>query len=165
MTQEKMVKEKITFEQFLATVEGSNKPYIQGLHEYFLENGCKATFEEKKNGMLASYKHTKLKKVFANFLFRKQGMLVRIYGENIGKYPGFVNDLPQEMVQSIQKSGDCKRLINNTCSPKCTGYDFIIKGEHFQKCRYNCFEFLITEESKPYIKSFIENEVKERTAV
>jgi len=157
-----MPAEKITFEQFLETVEASNKAYIQDLYNYFIENGCKATFEEKKTSMLASFKHVKLKKVIANMLSKSNGALVRIYGDNISKYPGFVDDLPQEMVQAIQKSGDCSRLTSNKCNPKCAGYDFLIKGEHFQKCRYSCFEFLVTEESKPYIKSFIELEINAR---
>ena len=157
-----MTQEKITFEQFLEAVDAENKPFVQELHDYLLDNGCKVTFEEKKSGYIASYKHGKPPKALINFVFRKQGMLTRIYGERIGSYPGFLNDLPAEMVMSIQKAGECKRLVNNTCNPKCTGYDFMIKGEHFQKCRYNCFEFLMTKESSPYIKSFIEHELTER---
>jgi len=159
-----MAAEKITYEQFLATVDESNNVFMEVLHNYFLENGCKGTYEEKKSGLLASYKHIKLKKVIANVLFRKKGMLVRIYGENINKYMDFMNSLPHEMVQSIQNAGDCKRLISNGCSTKCKGYDFLIGDNHFQKCRYNCFEFLVTDESRPHIMTFIENEIKQRTA-
>jgi len=160
-----MAQEKISFEQFLDTVKSDFKPFIQELHNYFLDNGCKVEIEEKKSGLLASYKHIKLKKSIINLLFRKNGMLVRIYGENASKYPDFMNTLPNEMVQSIKKAGICKRLVYNTCSPKCCGYDFSIGSEHFQKCKFNCFEFLITNENIPYIKSFIENEVRERTSV
>jgi len=157
-----MAKEKITFEQFLEAVDTANKPFVQEIHGYLLDNACKVAFEEKKNGFLASYKYGKPPRAFLNFIFRKHGMLTRIYGEHVGGYPDFLNALPAEMVSSIENAGDCKRLVNNTCSPKCTGYDFTIGSEHFQKCRYNCFEFLMTNDSNPYIKSFIEHELCER---
>jgi len=159
-----MAQEKITFEQFIEAVDADNKPFVQDLHKYLLDNGCQVTFEEKKNGYLASYKYGKPLKAVLNFIFRKQGMLTRIYGERISEYRDFLNTLPPEMVQHFEKAGDCGRLVNNTCSMKCTGYDFIIGDLHFQKCRYNCFEFLMTEESNPYIKTFVEHELKERIA-
>jgi len=157
-----MSQEKITFEQFFEAVDANNKPFVQDLHKLLLDNGCKATYEEKKSGYLASYKYGKPPKALLNFIFRKQGMLTRIYGERISGYPDFLNTLPEEMAKSIDSAGDCKRLVNNTCSPKCTGYDFIIGDEHYQKCRYNCFEFLMTSKSNPFIKSFIEHELTER---
>jgi len=157
-----MAKEKITFEQFFETVDANNKPFIHEIHNYLQEKGCKIAFEEKKNGFLASYKYGKPPKAFLNFIFRPQGMLARIYGERIAAYPDFLNTLPTEMVEALQKAGDCGRLVNNTCSPKCSGYDFKIGDEHFQKCRYNCFEFLITAKNNPYIKAFIEHELGER---
>lgn len=157
-----MAQEKISFEQFLEAVDAGNKAFVEDLHNYLLEKSCKVTFEEKKSGYLASYKYGKPPKAILNFIFRKNGMLTRIYGERISGYPDFLNTLPKEMVASIESAGVCKRLVHNTCSPKCTGYDFIIGNEHFQKCRYNCFEFLMTKESNPYIKSFVEHELKER---
>jgi len=157
-----MASEKITFEQFFEAVDTDNKSFVQDLHNYLLNNGCKVAFEEKKSGFLASYKHGKPPKAVLNFVFRKQGMLARIYGERISGYPDFLNTLPQEMVAHIEKSSDCKRLVSNGCSPKCIGYDFTIGDAHFQKCRYNCFEFLITAESKPFIKAFVEREIAER---
>ena len=90
-------------------------------------------------------------------------MLIWIYGENAGTYLGFLNTLPTGMVESIAGSGDCKRLVSGGCSPKCSGYDVTIKNERYQKCRYNAFEFLVADENNPFIKSFIENEIKERT--
>ena len=154
--------EKITFEQFFETVDEDNKAFVTDLHNYLIDSGCKVTFEEKKNGYLASYKYGKPPKAILNFLFRKQGMLTRIYGERISGYPGLLNTLPNEMVQSIGNAGICKRLVHNTCSPKCSGYDFMIGDEHFQKCRYSCFEFLMTDASRPFIKTFTEHELKER---
>jgi hypothetical protein len=157
-----VAKEKIAFEQFFELVDAENKPFVQELHNFLLENGCKVAFEEKKSGFLASYKQGKPPRAFINFVFRKQGMITRIYGERIGGYPDFLNSLPAEMVKAIENSGDCKRLVSNGCSPKCIGYDFSIGDTHFQKCRYNCFEFLMTAESNQTIKDFITHELRER---
>jgi len=157
-----MAQEKISFEEFFETVDTDNKQFVQDLHTYLLENGCKVTFEQKKNGFLASYKFGKPPRTVMNFLFRKKGMLTRIYGEGLDGYREFLTTLPAEMLQSIKSAGICKRLVENTCSPKCMGYDFTIDNERFQKCRYGCFEFLMTSESNPYIKSFVERELKER---
>jgi len=157
-----MPKEKITFEQFFKAVDVNNQPFVHELHKHLMDNDCKVTFEEKKIGYLASYKYGKPPRAVMNFLFRKHGMLVRIYGERISGYPDFLESLPPEMVDAIRKGGTCGRLAENTCSMKCTGYDFMIKGEHFQKCRYNCFEFLITDGNNPFIKAFVEHELAER---
>jgi hypothetical protein len=77
-----------------------------------------------------------------------------------------MNTLPEEMIKAIGKSSVCKRMIDpNTCNSRCTmGYDFIIGSKRFQKCKNSSFMFLISDENNPYIKSFIENEVTERTA-
>ena len=162
-----MAKEKFSIEQFLAVVDASYKPFVQDLHNYLIDGGCKATVEEKKSGFFASYKHTKSKKSIVNLLFRKAGLFVRIYGENASKYLDFLNTLPGEMVQSIEESTACKKLIDpDSCSPTCpTGYDFTIGSKHFKVCRYSGFVFLVTNKSNPYIKSFVENEMKERMAV
>ena len=157
-----MAQEKITYEQFLLAVDADNISFVQSLHSYLLDKGCKVAFEEKKSGYLASYKYGKPPKAVLNFVFRKEGMLTRIYGERIADYPNFLNTLPPEMVKHIGKSGVCKRLVSGGCSPKCIGYDFTIGGEHYQKCRYNCFEFLMTDVSRPFIKAFVEHEFSER---
>ena len=161
-----MAQEKLNFEGFLeAAADPKDRAFAQDLHGYLLENGCKAAFEEKKTGLLGSYKHTKTKRAIINLLLKKKGLLVRIYGENANKYLDFLHTLPAEMVESIDSASICKRLVHNTCSPKCSGYDVTIGGTRFQKCRYSCFEFLRTEESASYIRSFVENELGERTAV
>ena len=159
----KTIQEKITFEQFIQAVEAEHQPFVRDLHSYLLETGCKVSFEEKKSGFLASYKHGKPPRAVVTFVFRKQGMLVRIYGEHTSGYSDFLDTLPAQMVESIESAGVCKRLVHNTCSPKCTGYDFTIGGARFQKCRYNCFEFLVQNENKPYIKSFVQHELGART--
>jgi len=152
-----MAKEKITFEQFFEVVDAENKPFVQDLHNFMMVSGCKVSFEEKKIGYLASYKYGKPPKSVMNFVFRKHGMLTRIYGEHNNNYADFLNTLPAEMVAAIGNAGDCR-----PCSTKCKGYSFTIDDAHFQKCRYNCFEFLMTGETNPFIKSFVEHELQAR---
>ena len=136
---------------------------MQNLHNYMLDNGCgKPAFEEKKTGLLGSYKHKKTKHTIINVLLKERGLLVRIYGENCNEYFDFFSTIPDEMVQSIANAGECKRLVHNTCSPKCAGYDVTISDNRYQRCRYGGFEFLVTDTSAPFIKSFVENETAER---
>ena len=155
---------KITFEQLLSAADSDGQTFITQLHEYLLGKGCKAAFEEKKTSHLGSYKIGKPPKALINLLVRPQGVYVRIYGENVSHYMDFMQTIPAEMVTAIADSGDCGRLTKGTCSPKCTGYDVTIGGERYQKCRYCGFEFLMTEESRGFIKAFIENEIGERAA-
>lgn len=157
--------EKVIFEQFILAVQQEYRGFVEDLHTRLLESGCKVNFEEKKNGFLASYKIGKPPRAFLNFLFRKRGMFVRIYGENASKYSDFLSTLPSEMLKNIEDSGVCKRLVHNTCSPKCAGYDFLIGDLHFRKCKYGCFEFLATEENIPHIKDFVQHELSTRGAV
>jgi len=160
-----MAQGKISFEQFLVAVDATNQGFVQGLHQLLMDNACKASFEEKKSGALASYKVGKPPRALVNLLFRKAGIFVRIYGENAGQYHEFLQTLPEGMVHSVAEAGVCKRLVYNTCSPNCSGYDVTIRGERYQTCRYGGFEFLITEENSPYIQSFIAHEINARTAV
>ena len=161
-----MAQETISFEQFLNTVNTDYQDFIQDLHVYLTNNECKAKFEQKSSGYFVSYSHAKSKKSIANLLFRKKGMMVRIYGEHASEYVDFLNTLPEDMVQSVEEALVCKRLIDpSACNPKCSmGYDFTIENKRFQKCKNGSFVFFISKANNPYIKSFIEHEIKERTA-
>ena len=63
---------------------------------------------------------------------------------------------------SIQKAPICKRMADpNACNPRCSmGYDFWMKGEHYQKCRSSAFMFLACPENNPFIRTLLLNEVK-----
>ncbi|MCL2411513.1 MAG: hypothetical protein FWC97_07715 [Treponema sp.] len=160
-----MAQAKLSFDDFIQGLDADNLAFAQNLHDYLLNNGCKVTFEEKKTSLLGSYKYTKTKRSIINLLLKKYGLVVRIYGENTNGYRDFLNTLPEEMVQPIESAGICKKLVHNACSLKCTGYDFTIGKIRYQKCKYNCFEFLVTKKSKRYIKQFVENELNERAAL
>ena len=154
-----MEKLKLGIEEFAATVGKEDVDFVKEMHDIFTAAGCKLEIKEAKNGYVASYLHNK--KTVANYVFRKKGLLIRIYANHLMAYIPFLDTLPASMAKEIAKAPDCKRLLNpNDCNPKCAmGYDFILNGGHYQKCRYNAFFFLISKESKPFIKEFIEKEL------
>jgi len=154
--------EKITFEELQLAAAPNEQAYAQELHSYLLESGCKAAFEKKKTSLLGSYKFGKPPKSVLNVLLKKDGLYVRIYGEHIHLYTDFLQNMTTEMVTTLDKRGDCARLTHGGCSTKCKGYDFTIRESRYQKCRYNCFEFLVTEESGSYIMDFVKQELGER---
>ncbi len=92
-------------------------------------------------------------------------MKLRIYPEHIQKYQSFLDTLPEKIKKEIKKASICKRLINpDDCNTKCImGYTFVLDGEQYQKCRYMAFQPTLSEENSPYIKQFLENELRAGT--
>lgn len=152
---------KIAFDDFIASVPVENQDFVKELHNRLMELGCKIEIKSAKSGYMVSYLYNK--KTVANYVFRRKGMLVRIYGVHVGEYEKVLETLPDEMIREIQKAPICKRLADPTaCNPKCSmGYDFWLKGEHYQKCRNSAFLFLVCPQNNPFIQSLILNEVEE----
>ena len=152
--------EKYTFKDFLATVDGADQAFVSDLHDELTALGCKMDVKAAKSGYVVSY--TLNKKTVANYVFRKKGLIARIYAGHIIQYMEVLDTLPDGMARSIQDAPICKRLADPAaCNPKCSmGYDFFLKGEHLQRCRNNAFMFVLDEESKPYVKALLLQEVK-----
>lgn len=153
--------EKIEFDEMLSSIAEENQEFIKELHEDLLKLGCRIDIKLAKSGYMAAYLYGK--KTIANYVFRKKGMLVRIYGSHVKEYEADLEGLPEEMIQDIAHAQDCKRMINPaSCNQKCPmGYDFYIKGEHYQKCRNSAFFFLICPKHHAYIRSIL---IQEATA-
>ena len=136
-----MPKEEIKFEYFLLNIDPVNLGFINEIHEYMNQKDCAYKIETAKNGHVFSYIMPKTKKVVANYVFRKNGMIIRIYGDNIGNYFGLLNTLPENMVKAIEKAPVCKRLADPAkCNSRCPmGYVFGLNGKTYQNCRYNSF--------------------------
>lgn len=151
---------KITFEDFIAVVSEENQDFVRELHNRLLGLGCRIEIKSAKSGYMVSYLYNK--KTIANYVFRKKGMLVRIYGVHVNDYENILETLPDEMVHAIQTAPVCKRLIDpNDCNPRCSkGYDFWLKGEHYQKCRNGAFMFLVCPQNHPFIQSLILKEAE-----
>ncbi|PNV59496.1 hypothetical protein C0033_23905 [Clostridium sp. chh4-2] len=152
--------EKYTFHDFLGAVDNENQKYVSELHDALTELGFLIEVKQAKSGYVVSYILNK--KTIANYVFRKKGLMIRIYAGHIAQYMNVLDNLPDEMVQAIQKASICKRLVDpDSCNQRCSmGYEFILKGERLQRCRNNAFMFFINEESKPFIKNILLNEAK-----
>lgn len=152
---------KITFDDFIVTVPVENQEFVKALHDQLLDLGCKIEIKSARSGYVVSYLYHK--KTVANYVFRKKGMLVRIYGVHVSDYEDVLETLPDEMVHGIQTAPVCKRLVDpNDCNPRCSrGYDFWLKGEHYQKCRNGAFMFLVCPQNNPFIQSLLISEVEE----
>ena len=152
--------EKYTFHDFLGSVQEENKDFVSGLHDELTKLGCKIEVKLAKSGYVVTYSLNK--KAIVNFVFRKKGLVARIYASHVAQYLDVLKTLPDEMAQTIQAASLCKRLLDPAaCNQKCSmGYDFIFKGERLQKCRNSAFMFLLSEENKPYVKKLLLSEAK-----
>lgn len=153
---------KIEFEEFITSVPEEDQDFVKELHESLMEFGLKIEIKAARSGYVVSYILDK--KTVANYVFRKKGMIVRIYGANVNAYSGILDTLPDGMIKTIQDAPVCKRMLNpDACNPKCSmGYDFWLKGEHYQKCRNGAFMFLVCAENNPFIKQLLLSEIKAR---
>ncbi|MCL2811315.1 MAG: hypothetical protein FWD25_05425 [Clostridia bacterium] len=160
-----MEKKEYCFEDFLLDVHPAYHEFVQQTHEMLQQRGYKMKIEMAKSGFLVSYFGKKTKRSIANFVFRKSGLVVRIYGECVNQYLDFMETLPDSMIKAIDKAPICKRLVNPTaCNGRCPmGYDFMLKEKHQQKCRYNGFMFPVNDEHVSFIKTFLEREAEERS--
>ena len=155
----------LSFDNFMLDVEVWNRAFVEELDAYFAGHGYKRKLEMAKNGYVISYAHPKTKRVVMNYVFRKAGLMARIYADNLGAYVGIVRRMPESIQKALVKASDCKRLMNppKPCSPTCPmGAAFELNGEMHKKCRYNCFFMLVNEISQPVIRELVENEVRER---
>ena len=148
------------FEDFLQSVEESNRAFVAELHRFLTENGCKCDIKEAKSGFVVSY--LKAKKTLMNYVQRKTGTKARIYAANVGSYQEMLDTLPPKMKSEIIKAAPCKRLLDPTaCNPKCSmGYTFTMDGEEYKKCRSTAFMFALSEENNEFIERFLENELE-----
>lgn len=148
------------FEDFIQTVDTDSQAFVKELHQVLSDCGCKIEVKEAKSGYVVSY--TWHKKTIANYVFRKKGLLVRLYANHLGEYMAFLDTLPPDMVKAIGDAPICKRLVKpDACNAKCPmGYEFLLQGQHHQKCRFNAFLFLVCTENNPAIRAFFTHELK-----
>ena len=150
------------FSGFMETVGGDLRSFVNQIDEYLTANDCKRDIKLQKSGYVVSYVLKSSKRTLATFVSRKTGIKLRIYPEHIQEYEGFLNTLPEKVKREIKKASACKRLINpDDCNPKCVmGYTFVLDGEQYQKCRYMAFQPTLSEENNPYIRQFLEKELR-----
>jgi len=142
------------------------RPFVDPINALLTENGCTVKLQMAKNGYVVSYTHKKSKRVLANFIFRKQGLMIRIYGDHSGKYQPFLNELPEAMKGEMEKAAVCRRLHDPTkCNGRCPlGNIFTLNGMEHKKCRYDSFVFFVDVKTGPHLIGFLERELAERAA-
>jgi len=149
------------FEDFIIEVEPQYQDFARKMHEFLLQNDNKLKMTSAKNGYVVSYQYGKKKRVLMNFVFRKSGLVARIYADHIGQYIDVLESVSVSMKKAVEKAPKCKRFEEPTsCNPKCSGYVFTLGDTQHQKCRYNCFMFNVNDESIPFIRTMIEKELE-----
>lgn len=148
------------YDEFLE-LTGAVRDFAEDINGFLLDHDCRREIKTAKSGFTVSYLLPDTKKTFATFVCRKTGIKIRIFPQRLNEYMDFLDTLPAKMKKEIAKASVCKRLVNpDDCNPKCvTGYDFIMDNVRYQKCRYMAFIPTITEESTPYIKKLLQNEL------
>ena len=155
---------KTSFNEFLLAVAPERRVFVEKLNDKLLEQGCELVIKEVKSGYTATYQMEK--KTVMNWVFRKSGILARIYGDNAGKYEDTIASLPADMQKKMITSRDCKRLIDpNACSDTCVkGFIYALNGVTHKKCR-NDGMFLLTNETAEHIAELVCAEVNVRKSV
>lgn len=161
-----MEKKELRFEGFLSDISPDYEKYVRLIHDKLVQAGCLVKLQEAKSGLVVSFVHPATKKTVANFVSRKKGPVIRIYGDFSGSYMELLQTLPEGMIRDIEKSPLCKRLVDPTkCNSRCQmGYELTINGQRHQKCRFNCFMFAVNGENSPAILSLLESEMQGRAA-
>ena len=142
-----MAKEKGSFKEFLSAVAPEYQAFVEKLNNKLMQQGCDLVIKEAKSGYAASYQLEK--KTVMNWVFRKSGILARIYGDNASRYEDIIASLPADMQKKMTASRDCKRLIDpNACSATCVkGIVYALNGDTHKKCRNDGMFFLLTNET------------------
>ena len=153
-----------TYDDFLPSVEEENMSFVTTMHSFLMENGCKVEVKEAKSGFVVSYSYTKDKKKVAlmNYVFRKKGMLARVYAKHIAMYQDILTGFPEEMKKEMLKAGDCLRLNKiSECCPSCAaGFAYRMDGTDYKKCRNSAFFWLLTDESRSYVEQVVRKEIE-----
>ena len=158
-----MPKETIPFSAFIESAGAKHTEFINQLHDLLLENDCKTEIKVAANGLVVSYLHQPTKRTVANYIFRKNSPMIRVYADHIANYQGLLADWPESMKAIIKKAGPCKRMLKpDACNSRCPmGFDFDLDDERLKKCRYS-FIFKLEDESKPHLRTMMEREIKMR---
>ncbi len=152
--------EKPTFESFLAEVPIAFRPFALALRQELSTAGWKEKMEQKPSGTVLTYAHPKTRRSLLNLLRKPKGLMFRMYPDHLPQYMDLLNNMPPSLAQAVAKAPTCKSLAApGGCSELCVkGYDFVLQGQHYQKCRYRCFEFWLREEDLPFLQELLRQE-------
>ncbi|MDF9823977.1 hypothetical protein M2475_000325 [Breznakia sp. PF5-3] len=157
-----MTKELNSFNEFLLTVTPEHQAFVEKLNQKLIKQGCDLVIKKAKSGYTVTYQLKK--KSVMNWIFRKAGMMARIYGDNACKDKDIITSLPTNMQKKMIMSRDCARLIDpNACSPVCVrGFVYNLNGDIHKKCRNDGMFFQLTNENAEHIDKLVSKEVSVR---
>ena len=155
----------LDFLDFLKQVDEKSSDFVTEVHQFLLEKGCKFKISSTKAyPFQVAYTMSNGGKGILNFWLRKKGLKVRITVVDENKHADILNRLPEAMVNQIDKKNVCREVCGKgRCYDNCTGaFDFHIRGIHYQRCLYDCFQFDVDTESIPFFMELLENEFEAR---
>lgn len=149
-----------TFKLFLKEIPVECQEFVLELDKHLTEKGSKRTIKTAKSGFVTSYSSPQSGKALLNYVFRKNGVKMRIYAAGIGEYSEILSDFPDKMKKDIIKAGDCKKLNGLNCSPTCSGgYSFPMDGVDYKKCKNMAFFHSLEEENFSAIRKLVNAEI------
>jgi len=165
-----MPKAKYQLDDFLTLVDNDHKGFVLTVHEMLMQEGYKLKVQATKlYGLHISYSQPKIKVVkgiIVYFLLNDGKLMMRINADNYTKYSDILNRLPENILNQMDKSDNCIKMIDpQKCWQGCMGYDFHIGDKHYQKCLINCFLLRVDSESFPFLLELIKSEAKERQMI
>ena len=81
---------------------------MSSLHENLVNANFKAEIKEAASGYVVSYIHIPSKRTVINYVFRKKGIIIRIYADNVPRYMEILDTWPNTMKDFIKKAGRVK---------------------------------------------------------
>lgn len=148
------------FLSFLQDIPREYTDFVLELDKYVTSRGSRRTIKAAKSGFVTSYSSPVTGRALFNYVFRKNGVKMRIYAEHIGEHLEILCDFPAQMKADMKKAGDCKKLTGRTCTPTCpAGYTFLLDGAEYRKCKNTAFFHALEKENLPYLKKLIEVEL------
>jgi len=162
-----MTPEQQLYEDFLAFLETTNPdcmPFVTEIHARLMQLGCKFNVKATKAfPFQVSYIAPNSRRSILGLRLRKKGLKARVLVIDPANHVAILARLPEGMIAQVDKRNDCENIAGQgKCLEKCKGYDFHIGETHYQKCKFNCFEFDIDAESIPFSWEMLECELKAR---
>ena len=162
-----MEQTNLEYQDFFTNVANEYKDFVSKAHELVLASGySKISVGSNKSALFkVKYTHPKTRRGIINFTQQKKGLKATILAGKCAEYPDVLDTMPEAMVGKVAKVGNCLNISEpGKCMDKCVGYDFHIRGERYQKCKFGCFQFDVNDESIPFLLEMLECELAARQA-
>lgn len=156
----------VSYDDFLLDVPPMQRPLVDQIDALLRGHGMAVKVIRAKSGCVVSYAMGAKGHTVANFIFRKKGVFIRVYGDHVERYQDLLATFPDATRGAIAKAGACRRMLDPTkCNPRCQmGNVFVMDGVEHKKCRYNNFILFVDEGNFEAILGLLNAEVGERAS-